>query len=135
MSAPVHLRHPQATEDDLVESRVGPAGQEAVKLVPSRKVSITLPDNAGTGRMTIVAYNHCLISGPCGDRCCMGYQSMLFCGASAALLLTSCACGRSAKLLAQFFFQHLNSWSTHDVDTHLGGVVRYLSRVGCRGRR
>ena len=30
----VHLRHPQATEDDLVESRVGPAGQEAVKLVP-----------------------------------------------------------------------------------------------------
>jgi hypothetical protein len=32
MSAPVHLRHPQATEDDLVESRVGPAGQEAVKL-------------------------------------------------------------------------------------------------------
>jgi hypothetical protein len=33
----VHLRHPQATEDDLVESRVGPAGQEAVELVPVTK--------------------------------------------------------------------------------------------------
>jgi hypothetical protein len=29
---PVHLRHPQATEHDLVEGRVGAARKEAVKL-------------------------------------------------------------------------------------------------------
>ena len=33
----MHLRHPQATEDDLVEGRVGPASQEAVELVPVTK--------------------------------------------------------------------------------------------------
>jgi hypothetical protein len=75
---PVHLRHPQATEDDLVESRVGPAGQEAVKLVAVMKRQQRIPQVLRTVTVrTGVVYSRCLTWAPCGDHCCVLYQCLL----------------------------------------------------------
>jgi hypothetical protein len=120
----VHLRHPQTTENDLVEGRVRATGEEAVKLggVRSRQNRIS-----GSFAACIPcggeACRHSQTSGPCGDRCCVLCKCLFFPIAQDALKAP-------AHLFRRSFFLEV----VHvrlvlvigDIDSHGGGIVRLL---------
>lgn len=75
----MHFALPQTTKDNLVEGRVGPAGQEAVQLVAVIQRQHSVPTSVWTraGR-TGVIYSRSDSWAPCGDHCCVLYQCLSF---------------------------------------------------------